>query len=30
MEEYSFGEDVPVGIFEGFSIRVNSIRNCHG
>lgn len=23
MEEYSFGEDVPVGIFEEFSIRVN-------
>ena len=22
MEEYSFGEDVPVGIYEGFSIRV--------
>ena len=22
MEEYSFGEDVPVGIYEGFSIKV--------
>ncbi|MDE5679817.1 MAG: Uma2 family endonuclease, partial [Lachnospiraceae bacterium] len=21
-EEYSFGEDVPVGIYEGFSIKV--------
>lgn len=23
MEEYSFGEDVPVGIYEGFSIRIS-------
>lgn len=23
MEEYSFGEDVPVGIYEGFSIKVS-------
>lgn len=22
MEQYSFGEDVPVGIYEGFSIKV--------
>lgn len=22
MEEYSFGEDIPVGIYEGFSIKV--------
>ncbi len=24
MEQYSFGEDVPVGIYEGFSIKVQS------
>ena len=23
MQEYSFGEDVPVGIYEGFSIRIS-------
>ena len=23
MEEYSFGEDVPVGIYKGFSIRIS-------
>ena len=22
MEQYSFGEDVPVGIYEGFSLKV--------
>ena len=22
MEEYSFGKDVPVGIYEGFSVKV--------
>ena len=26
MEEYSFGEDVPVGIYEGFSIKVQQYK----
>ena len=27
MEEYSFGEDIPAGIYEGFSIK-GKVRNC--